>query len=129
MRDILLDTHVLLWSQFETSRLSSDLTRLLRSGDIRWHVSQVSVLEIQIKYDTGKLKLPERPSEMIPQILERAGFAFTEISNEAIFMLGKLPDHHRDPFDRLIIATALVNGWEISTVDEVFDRYPVRVVS
>lgn len=128
MRNILLDTHLFLWSQFEKAKLSSTILHLLRSRDVRWHASQVSVLEIQIKHDLGKLELPASPERIIPQILERSGFAFAPISNQAIFMLAKLPTHHRDPFDRLMIATALVNGWEIATVDRVFDDYPVRTV-
>ena len=128
MRDILLDTHVLLWTQFDTTHLSPRLKDLLNSKEVRWHISQVSMLEVQIKHDLGKITLPAAPSEWFPQIVQRAGFVFHPLFNEAIYMLGKLPGHHRDPFDRLLISTALVRGWEIATADRIFDKYPVQAV-
>jgi PIN domain nuclease of toxin-antitoxin system len=128
MRDILLDTHVFLWTQFEPSKLSPKIKGLLTSDEVRWHLSQISILEIQIKYQTGKLPLPQSPSELLPDLIKQSNLAFHHIGNEAIFMLGKLPPAHRDPFDRLLISTALVEGWEIATVDEMFEKYPVRIV-
>jgi PIN domain nuclease of toxin-antitoxin system len=94
-----------------------------------WHLSQVSLLEIEIKYDLGKLELPETPQNFLPQLIEDSGLNFHSLENKAIFMLGKLPKLHRDPFDRLLIASALVNGWEIATVDPMFDQYPVQIVT
>ena len=87
------------------------------------------MLEIQIKYDLGKLELPETPQNFLPQLIEDSGLNFHPLENKAIFMLGKLPQLHRDPFDRLLIASALVNGWEIATVDTIFDQYPVQIVT
>jgi len=129
MRQILLDTHIFLWMQFESKRLSENLTSLLRREDVKWYLSQVSVLEIQIKHDLGKLVLPEAPQRWLPQLIEDSGLEFYPLSNEAIFMLGKLPGLHRDPFDRLLVATALTEGWEIATVDVQLESYPVRTVS
>ena len=94
MRRILLDTHIFLWMQFESEKLSDKLIGLLKSGNVNWYLSQVSVLEIQIKHS-----------------------------------LGKLPNLHRDPFDRLLISTALTEGWEVATVDHQVRQYPVRAVS
>jgi PIN domain nuclease of toxin-antitoxin system len=128
MRNILLDTHIFLWSQFETAKLPDTLAPLFASPEIRWHISQISVLEIQIKHDTGRMDLPSPPGDLLPTLLERSGFAFRPLQNEAIFMLGRLPPVHRDPFDRLLVATALVNGWEIATVDAAMEKYPVRLV-
>ena len=128
MRDILLDTHIFLWSQFELGKLSAELRRLFEQTDIRWHVSQVSFLEIEIKYGLGKLPLPLPPARILPKLIEESGFCFHVLSNDAIFMLGKLPSAHRDPFDRLLVASALTRGWEIATVDPQFDAYPVRTV-
>lgn len=129
MRQILLDTHIFLWMQFESEKLSENLVSLLRRADVKWYLSQVSVLEIQIKHDLGKLALPEVPGRWLPQLIEDSGLEFQPLSNEAIFMLGKLPGLHRDPFDRLLVATALTKGWEIATVDEQLECYPVRTVS
>ncbi len=128
MRNILLDTHIFLWMQFEPSKLSPNLSSLLQSQDARWHLSQISVLEIQIKHQIGKLHLPSPPAQCLPDLIKNSKLAFHPISDEAIFMLGKLPSIHRDPFDRLLISTALVEGWEIATVDDQFESYPVRTV-
>ncbi|HKJ91243.1 MAG TPA: type II toxin-antitoxin system VapC family toxin [Oceanipulchritudo sp.] len=129
MRRILLDTHIFLWLQFESEKLSDNLLALLKSGDVNWYLSQVSVLEIQIKHSLGKLPLPEAPAEWLPELIGKSGLQFCPISNEAIFMLGKLPNLHRDPFDRLLISTALTEGWEIATIDHRVRQYPIRAVS
>jgi PIN domain nuclease of toxin-antitoxin system len=128
MRSILLDTHVFLWSQFETGKLSRRLLALFKDQEVRWYLNQVSVWETQIKFDLGKLPLPAPPVRLLPELIQESGIQFETLSNEAIFMLGKLPEVHRDPFDRLLIATALVNGWEVATVDPVIEKYPVRIV-
>lgn len=129
MRRILLDTHIFLWMQFESEKLSANLMGLLKRKDVKWYLSQVSILEIQIKHSLGKLALSGAPGEWLPGLIEKSGLDFRPISNEAIFMLGKLPNLHRDPFDRLLVSTALTEGWEIATVDEQVKRYPVRTLS
>lgn len=129
MRHLLLDTHVFLWSQFAPSKLTPKLATLFASEDACWHLNQISVLEIQIKYDLGKLELPDTPQKILPDLIQDSGLNFHTLENNAIYMLGKLPQLHRDPFDRLLIASALVNGWEIATVDRIFDQYPVQTVN
>lgn len=129
MRHLLLDTHVFLWSQFAPSKLTPKLATLFASEEVCWHLNQISVLEIQIKYDLGKLKLPDTPQKILPDLIEDSGLNFHTLENKAIYMLGKLPQLHRDPFDRLLIASALVKGWEIATVDHIFDQYPVQTVN
>ena len=129
MRHLLLDTHIFLWSQFAPSNLSPKLAALFAAEDVCWHLSQISVLEIQIKYDLRKLELPDPPQKFLPNLIQDSGLNFHPLENKAIYMLGKLPHLHRDPFDRLLIASALVKGWEIATVDSVFDQYPVQIVN
>ena len=129
MRHLLLDTHIFLWSQFAPSNLSHKLAALFAAEDVCWHLSQISVLEIQIKYDLGKLELPDPPQKFLPNLIQDSGLNFHPLENKAIYMLGKLPQLHRDPFDRLLIASALVKGWEIATVDTIFDKYPVQTVN
>jgi PIN domain nuclease of toxin-antitoxin system len=129
MRHLLLDTHIFLWSQFAPSNLSPKLAALFAAEDVCWHLSQISVLEIQIKYDLGKLELPDPPQKFLPNLIQDSGLNFHPLENKAIYMLGKLPHLHRDPFDRLLIASALVKGWEIATVDTTFDQYPVQIVN
>jgi len=62
---------------------------------------QVSTWEIQIKYDLGKLPLPQPPSAFLREALTDSGIGYADIEDDGIYMLGKLPDWHRDPFDRL----------------------------
>jgi len=57
----------------------------------------------------------------------QTGFAYEQVEDDGIFFLSKLPQIHRDPFDRLLIAHAVSNGWTVITADETFERYPVRV--
>lgn len=126
MKTILLDTHVFLWMQNEPDRLSETMKRCLRSKEYRWFLSQISVWEIQVKYDIGKLSLPTKPCECIPNLIEESGLAYQTLQDEAVFMLGRLPQIHRDPFDRLLIATCIVNGWTLATVDDQIKEYPVQ---
>ena len=129
MKTILLDTHVFLWMQNEPDRLSDKITSCLQSNEFRWFVSQISVWEIQIKYDIGKLSLPAKPSECIPDIIHQSGLAYQTLQDDAIFMLGRLPHIHRDPFDRLLISTCIINGWTLATVDPQIKQYPVQTIS
>ena len=87
MRQVLLDTHVFLWMQFESRKLSDNLKNLLQSDDCCWHLSQVSIWEVQIKYDLKKLDLPQSPRELLTQLIDDSGLAFQPLQNEAIFML------------------------------------------
>ena len=129
MKTILLDTHVFLWMQNEPDRLSDKITSCLQSNEFRWFVSQISVWEIQIKYDISKLSLPTTPSECIPEIIRQSGLAYQNLQDDAVFMLGRLPHLHRDTFDRILVATCIVNGWTLATVDEQIKEYPVQTVS
>ena len=94
-----------------------------------WVFHQASLWEVQIKYDLGTLTLPKSPSDFLPGAVSETGFKHASIEDEGIFMLGRLPQIHRDPFDRLLNAHAILHGWEIATTDEVFRQYPVRLVS
>jgi PIN domain nuclease of toxin-antitoxin system len=127
MRNVLLDTQIFLWMQFETGKLPARLKEAMGEENIRWHLSRVSIWEVQIKYDLKKLSLPSSPGSLIPRLIRDSGLALAPLDNDAIFMLGKLPPVHRDPFDRLLVATALVNGWEIATADAVLEEYPVKI--
>lgn len=129
MRTVLLDTHVALWLFTDDPRLPESVRRDALSPDIRWLFHQVSTWEIQIKYDLGKLPLPQPPSAFLKAAIRDSGLQYTPIEDEGIFMLSKLPSLHRDPFDRLLVAHAVVHGWEIATVDEQVMRYPVRVLT
>jgi len=123
----LLDTSVLLWWLGEPSRIKPDLLDALKDAESVVWFSQISLLEIQIKVGLGKLKM-DFAVEHIPRLAERSGLTALPLSNAAIFTLPKLPDLHRDPFDRLLICEAIQQGVPLVTPDQVICRYPVKVL-
>lgn len=129
MKTILLDTHIFLWMHHEPEKLPATISQLFNDKRVRWYVSQISVWEIQVKYDTGKLSLPSPPGECIPNLITQSRLAYQSLQDSAVFMLGKLPGIHRDPFDRLLIATCIVNGWTLATQDRLIPEYPVLTLT
>ena len=81
-----------------------------------------------MRYDLGKLPLTKPPHAFTDHLIEDSGLHFQKLQTKAIFMLSKLPQIHRAPFHRLLIATALVNAWELATVDKAMDAYSVQTV-
>jgi PIN domain nuclease of toxin-antitoxin system len=111
----------------DSPKLPATHRRAAAEQGIRWIFHQVSVWEIQVKYDIGKLRLPKSPGALLPEAVNRAGFFPGVIEDEGVFLLGKLPPVHRDPFDRLLVAHAILHGWELATVDSTIAEYPVRI--
>jgi PIN domain nuclease of toxin-antitoxin system len=124
----LLDTHVWLWSNTGDTRLSQPVRELIddRANDVL--VSAASVWEIAIKFRLGKLPLPLPPHEYVTAMLTRAGFEPLAISVKHAAAVATLPDLHRDPFDRLIIAQALHEDLTLVTVDPIIAKYAVATV-
>ena len=123
----LLDTSVLLWWLGEPGRIPMPLLdELKQPASVIWF-SQVSLLEIQIKVGIGKLNV-DFPVERIPDLADESGLTALGLANAAIFTLSKLPDVHRDPFDRLLVCEAIQQGVPLVTPDETIRRYPVRVL-
>jgi PIN domain nuclease of toxin-antitoxin system len=126
---VLLDTHYLLWIAIHPNRVPTPLAAAMAEGRRPFWYSQVSLWEIQIKYDLGKLTLPGTPRDSLVPGLRSCGLLELPLENEAIWFLPKLPRIHGDPFDRLLIAQAAVLGYEIATDDERVKKYPVRTFS
>lgn len=124
---VLLDTSVLIWWLSEPARISSRVMAELRRQESVLMFSQMSLLEIQIKASLKKLEL-DFPLEEIPELAEQSGLSPLALNNAAIFTLSKLPDVHRDPFDRLLICEAIQEGIAIVSPDKTFRRYPVKVL-
>jgi PIN domain nuclease of toxin-antitoxin system len=124
---VLLDTSVLLWWLGDPARIGRPLLGALREPESVVFFSQMSLLEIQIKAMIGKLTV-DFPVEEIPGLAERSGLTALALDNAAIFTLPKLPDLHRDPFDRMLICEAIQAGVPLVTPDETIRRYPVRVL-
>jgi PIN domain nuclease of toxin-antitoxin system len=126
--NILVDTQIYLWSLMRTQRISSSISAHLANDANVFFASQASLWEIQIKSDLDKLVLPLPLREFVLAAQTTARFQILPIQNEAIYHLGRLPHIHRDPFDRLIIAHAMFNGWPLATADAEMRKYPVRLL-
>jgi PIN domain nuclease of toxin-antitoxin system len=125
---LLLDTHVVLWSATAPDRLSPEARMMLEDGTHEVLVSIVSAWEIAIKQSLGKLELARPAEQWLPDVLKRTGFEVAELGLSAALRVRGLAWHHRDPFDRFLIAQALEEGYTIVTHDEVFAAYGVPLV-
>ena len=121
---LLLDTCSLLWAADETGRLGSQALQALRDARNNAVAHQVSLWEMQIKYDRGQLDLDRPPLDWMKTAVQRHDLDYHWIEDEAIAALGGLPDLHRDPFDRLLIAHALTFNCTLVTPDPHISRYP-----
>jgi PIN domain nuclease of toxin-antitoxin system len=123
---LLLDAHALLWFLEGSDRLSSPARALIEEPENVVQVSVDTLWEIGIKHSLGRLEL-ERPfEELIPEQLATNGFGLLSVELSHISKVATLPFHHRDPFDRLIIAQALVEDISVVGRDAEFDRYGVK---
>lgn len=120
---ILLDTHCWLWMQVAPKRLAADVRELLADPEHRLYLSAASSWEIAVKWALGKLPLPASPVEYVPARLERQGVEGLPVEHRHALQVGALPHHHRDPFDRLLLAQALVEGLTFLTVDRQLAAY------
>jgi PIN domain nuclease of toxin-antitoxin system len=121
---LLVDSHALLWHLLDDPRLTPGPTARIEADDAEVLVSVASFWEIAIKAALGKLEAPED----LPRRVEEFGFEPLAIAAEHAWAVRQLPHHHRDPFDRLLIAQAQVEGLTILTMDPAFDAYDVKVV-
>ncbi len=126
---ILLDTHVWLWMVAEPERFSEEATSLLEDPANELLLSAASSLEIAIKYGLGKLLLPATPSRYVPEQIERTGVTPIPIEHSHALAVADLPVHHRDPFDRLLVATARLEDVPIMTADRQLQPYEIEVKS
>jgi len=125
---LLLDTHVLLWSATAPDRLVPEARAALEDGTHDALVSIVSAWEIAIKQSIGKLELARPAEHWLPDVLKRTGFEVAELSLSAALRVRALPWHHKDPFDRLLIAQALDQGYTIISRDPEFKAYGVPLL-
>ena len=126
---ILLDTHVWLWTVSAPERLSSHARALVEGHEHELYLSAASAWEIAIKYSQGKLRLPDPPATYVPTRVERLGVLPLPIDHAHALHVSSLPPHHRDPFDRLLIAQAQLERLSLLTSDPVFAAYDVRTIA
>lgn len=120
---ILLDTCALLWLAMEPAKLSVAARRIIETRTGLCYVSAVSASEIAQKHSRGKLELPLPPNQWFERACLAHDLTPLPMSPAHAFAAGLLPDHHRDPFDRLIIATAQVHHLTLLTTDPQVHRY------
>ena len=119
----LLDTHILLWFLTDDKKLSRRARQLIESSSNESFLSIVSLWEIAIKTGLGKLDLDKPFEQMFPEQLYLNNIKILDITVNSLIKLTTLPFHHRDPFDRLIIAQGLVENLPI--IDTDFDAYSI----
>lgn len=125
MRRLLVDTSVLLWALSGNPRLGDDVREALADAHNDVFVSAASIWEIAIKRASGRLRAPSRLAESI----ETAGFTELPVDCFHAELAGSLPKHHGDPFDRMLVAQAQVEGLTLVTADANILRYPVRTMA
>jgi len=116
---------VLLWAIGDRRRLSEGVLAAIEEAEVA-AVSAISLFEISLKRNLGKLR---PPVEDVVGELEHRGFALLEITPEHAWAAGALPLHHRDPFDRLLVAQAQLDGLAIVTRDPAISHYQVAVLA
>jgi PIN domain nuclease of toxin-antitoxin system len=123
---LLIDTHVFIWLNEAPNKIPQKTITMLSEPENDLLLSLVSIWEMQIKIQLGKLQLQDPLREVLMTQRSVNGLQLLPIHLDHIWMLEGLPDHHRDPFDRLLIAQALSIQLPIVSADSMFDRYPIR---
>ncbi|HMS09852.1 MAG TPA: type II toxin-antitoxin system VapC family toxin [Pyrinomonadaceae bacterium] len=125
---LLLDTHIFLWYVTGDTRLSAATCDAINDPNNDVFLSVGSFWEIVIKYELGKLPLPQAPDRFIPAQRKNHGIQSLPFDeNDARFLVG-LPFHHRDPFDRMLVSQAMARVLTIATVDPEIKKYSVPVL-
>lgn len=125
---ILLDTQVWLWMLASPERLGAAARALVEDSANVLLLSAVSSWEIAIKYALGRLDLPESPESYVPGRMRTSGVTPMSIQHSHTLRVAALAPHHRDPFDRLLVAQALVEDVPILTSDPVFSHYGIETL-
>lgn len=125
---LLLDTCTFLWIVGGDKALSARARAAFTDPDSEVFLSAASAWEIAVKHRLGKLPLPAPPGEFVPAQRTAHGIEPLPVDEEAALHVAKLPDLHRDPFDRMLIAQAIAGGLVLVTPDEPIRQYPVRAL-
>jgi PIN domain nuclease of toxin-antitoxin system len=124
---VLLDTHTFLWAIAEDGKLSRRAQQIYTGPNDLW-LSVASVWEILIKVRAGQLPLPKPSGPYLLKELAKNRIEVLPIALDHVLGAESLPLHHRDPFDRMLIAQSIEEGWPIVTADPLLERYPVNVI-
>lgn len=122
---ILLDTCEFPWLVSGDAKLPASVAAAVRDPQNQVFLSAVSFWEISIKYNLGKLPLPQPPAQFIPQQRERHFIASLALDEAAVVKLSGLPALHRDPFDRMLVCQAQAHGLTLASSDALIRQYAV----
>ena len=125
---ILVDTHIWLWMNQAPNKLSKKCLRLLENTENQLFFSVAGVWELAIKHRLGKLSLPLDPSVYIPERMKDNDVLPLNIESHHVLATGSLPNHHQDPFDRLMISQAILENLSFMTVDEKIRKYDLQLI-
>ena len=126
--NIILATHVFLWLVAQPDRLSDRAVELIQDRSNGVFLSSVSVWEIVVKHSKGQLALPGNPRTLIPRIRSEHQVKPLALSEESALQGIRLPWHHQDPFDRMLVSQAIAEQMAIMTSDLAIRQYPIQVV-
>ncbi|MBK8184355.1 MAG: type II toxin-antitoxin system VapC family toxin [Candidatus Competibacter sp.] len=126
--NILLDTCVFLWIVRDPKQLSANAHALITDSAHTLYLSVISAWEIAIKHGLGRLPLAEPPHIYVPTERDKHDILSLDLHEAAVLELRRLPHHHQDPFDRMLIGQAIADGLTLLTPDSHIQAYPVRTV-
>lgn len=125
---LLLDTCTFLWILSDDAALSEQARAAFSDPANEVYLSPVSVWEIVVKHALKRLPLPEPPDRFIKSQRTRHGIQPLPLDEDAVFQLSRLPEYHKDPFDRMLVCQAIAQGVTLLTPDEAIRQYPVRTM-
>jgi PIN domain nuclease of toxin-antitoxin system len=123
---LLLDTHSFLWFISGHTNLSTTACNLIEDTTNQPLLSIASLWEMAIKMSIGKLKLAEPFEQLVPHQMEINGIELLPVDVAHVAKVSELPFHHRDPFDRLLVAQAIIEQMPVVSADSAFDAYPIK---
>ena len=123
---ILADTHTFLWFVTDAPQLSARAKTILEAPDTERFFSRASVWELAIKTGLGKLTLQNRLEEFLPEQLAANRFTLLNFAVEHAIRVARLPLHHRDPFDRMLVAQCLAENLPLVSSDDALDAYGIK---
>ncbi len=126
---LLLDTHAWLWWISAPTRLRDETRNFISANTTKVFFSVVTSWEVVIKHGLGRLSLSEEPSQFIPKRIKRDQLTILPVKLEHTLEVARLPNHHKDPFDRLLVAQARVEGYTLVTSDQMVLQYPVQILN
>ncbi|MEW6521259.1 MAG: type II toxin-antitoxin system VapC family toxin [Thermodesulfobacteriota bacterium] len=124
--NILLDTCSFLWIISGSGELSATAREAFAEPGNEVFLSAASCWEISVKWSLGKIRLPEVPARFLPKQRSQHFIEPLPITEQAVFHLAKLPHHHKDPFDRILVCQAIEHSLVLLTPDPLITQYPVR---